>query len=266
MTRSEEIGSILKLRALLRTRPDVELDMIASLNAVLAGHKLGPLPHNQPLIFAEHDEIPLQAARDYSSENWLQFKQISSADIDTTCIFPEIQIRRSVITQAVCNQVIELAEAKQDWRKGRVATYKNNIISNVELDLQSRNVDICSAHDLPISTLNSAISQSYIGFEGLPSGTLFHSSDIIISKYSIGSRISAHRDTGPRSTKRLATSLVGLNSDYSGGRVAFPQLCLVVRIEKGDCITFNSELLHEVEEISAGVRYSAMAFCIGNGF
>jgi predicted 2-oxoglutarate/Fe(II)-dependent dioxygenase YbiX len=89
-------------------------------------------------------------------------------------------------------------------------------------------------------------------------------------KYPAGGRYTAHMDTflNPEGECRKLTILTFLNDDFEGGRFFIqdgheryypPQ-------EKGTVLVFPSFLLHGVEDITSGTRYSAVCWLVGPFF
>ena len=89
-------------------------------------------------------------------------------------------------------------------------------------------------------------------------------------KYPAGGRYTAHMDTflNPEGECRKLTVLAFLNDDFEGGRFFIqdgheryypPQ-------EKGTVLVFPSFLVHGVEDITAGTRYSAVCWLVGPFF
>ena len=89
-------------------------------------------------------------------------------------------------------------------------------------------------------------------------------------KYPAGGRYTAHMDTflNPESECRKLTVLAFLNDDFEGGRFFIqdgheryypPQ-------EKGTVLVFPSFLVHGVEDVTAGTRYSVVCWLVGPFF
>jgi len=97
-----------------------------------------------------------------------------------------------------------------------------------------------------------------------------HANQAEFLKYPAGGRYTAHMDTflNPESECRKLTVLAFLNDDFEGGRFFIqdgheryypPQ-------DKGTVLVFPSFLLHGVEDITAGTRYSAVCWLVGPFF
>jgi PKHD-type hydroxylase len=89
-------------------------------------------------------------------------------------------------------------------------------------------------------------------------------------KYPAGGRYTAHMDTflNPEGECRKLTVLAFLNDDFEGGRFFIqdgheryypPQ-------KKGTVLVFPSFLVHGVEDVTAGMRYSAVCWLVGPFF
>ena len=53
--------------------------------------------------------------------------------------------------------------------------------------------------------------------------------------------------------------IIYLNDDYLGGEIAFKDLDVIYKPNKGDVIIFNGETTHEVKEITEGYRYTILS-------
>lgn len=54
-------------------------------------------------------------------------------------------------------------------------------------------------------------------------------------------------------------AIIYLNDDYVGGEIAFRDLDIIYKPNKGDIIFFNGEITHEVKEITEGYRYTILS-------
>lgn len=69
-----------------------------------------------------------------------------------------------------------------------------------------------------------------------------------------------HRDNRSGSFHRRFALSVGLNEDYDGGAIVFREFSnRGYRLTAGAALVFSSSLLHEVEEITKGVRYNLLS-------
>jgi hypothetical protein len=75
-------------------------------------------------------------------------------------------------------------------------------------------------------------------------------------KYYPGSFIPPHADHGI--TSRTISSILYLNDNYGGGELYFPYFDILLKPNAGSVIFFPSNFMyvHEVKEITSGVRYS----------
>jgi len=96
--------------------------------------------------------------------------------------------------------------------------------------------------------------------------------DVQVGRYTEGSFYDWHRDSGtPRDNGQIRKlSIVMALSDpdsYEGGDFEFEEDYLQLnRFGQGDIIVFPSYLRHRVTPVTAGVRYSAVGWCIGPTF
>lgn len=89
-------------------------------------------------------------------------------------------------------------------------------------------------------------------------------------KYPAGGRYTSHLDTflNPESECRKLTALAFLNDDFEGGRffIQIDHEKYYPPQTKGTVLVFPSFLLHGVEDITSGVRYSAVCWLVGPFF
>ena len=88
-------------------------------------------------------------------------------------------------------------------------------------------------------------------------------------KYTKGSKFKLHRDryeTGGDYTHRYKTLIIQLSesNDYMGGNLIIEKNIMPKEI--GSVILFNSKCLHEVTELTNGIRYSLCLFLTKNNF
>lgn len=95
-------------------------------------------------------------------------------------------------------------------------------------------------------------------------------------RYAAGGKCTLHADAENwkadeyrwlREIDRDYSSVIYFNSDYSGGGLAFPDLNIRVTPGNGMVVTFPSDhrFIHEVEPVTAGVRYSCVMWAAATG-
>ena len=68
-----------------------------------------------------------------------------------------------------------------------------------------------------------------------------------------------HKDD---SNGRIVTHIISLNKEYTGGEFQFMHHDqeVTIRLNVGECYTFPSEVLHRVQPVLSGVRYSLVCW------
>lgn len=176
-------------------------------------------------------------------------------------IRPGILQFRDFLNHNECAHLIEITEHRGNWINAPIGRYQNNILIESKIDLQLRDVEVCDLEELGFyvqdfknaSLLNEALTVNF----DLPN---YKMSRAMISKYTPGSHIRPHRDTGIYTTNRLITCVAYLNEGYVGGSITFPDFHLVHAPISGECLCFYSEYLHGVDEIISGERYCVVWF------
>lgn len=90
-----------------------------------------------------------------------------------------------------------------------------------------------------------------------------------ILKYEIGSKFRLHRDRDEQKKEflhRYKTLIIQLSDqqEYTGGELVIEGTEATKKI--GSVIVFNSKLLHEVKELTSGLRYSLCLFLVKENF
>ena len=84
-----------------------------------------------------------------------------------------------------------------------------------------------------------------------------------ICSYSETSRdfLSEHRDSDPPYSHRKFGLSIALNSDYEGGELIFPEYGQSqLKIPKNTAVVFSGNLLHAVNPVTKGIRWSLISF------
>jgi PKHD-type hydroxylase len=94
-----------------------------------------------------------------------------------------------------------------------------------------------------------------------------HANQAEFLKYPVGGRYQAHMDImlNPQEECRKLSVLVFLNDDFKGGKfyLQYSHKKYYPPQEKGTVLVFPSFLVHGVEDIEEGTRYSAICWMIG---
>lgn len=85
-------------------------------------------------------------------------------------------------------------------------------------------------------------------------------------KYETGSKFKLHRDNTDGYEFRYKSLVIQLSdsSDYTGGELIIKRT--IIPKSLGTVVLFNSSLLHEVTELTSGVRYSLCTFLTKEDF
>lgn len=128
-------------------------------------------------------------------------------------------------------------------------------INNVELN---RNVEVYSfdTTDL-IPNLNKKLNEIDI----------INNPPFNINKYTIGSFFERHRDSGGKNdstSERVKTLIINLSNegDYEGGDLIINDNIVTKKL--GNAFLFSSAILHELKNITSGVRYSLVIWLKDN--
>jgi predicted 2-oxoglutarate/Fe(II)-dependent dioxygenase YbiX len=82
----------------------------------------------------------------------------------------------------------------------------------------------------------------------------------MIARYDIGGHFAPHVDISPQTAHRRFAVSLGLNNDYEGGELSFPDFQESFRLERGDAIVFSCGLQHGVKPVANGARYAFLMF------
>lgn len=176
------------------------------------------------------------------------------------CPFPGIARYGNFMVSDECQSWISRAEERKLWVPAPIGRYQDNKLIESKVDPDLRDVEVCDLEEIGIKfptpiveVLRQDVARRFEAPVDLMSRGM-------ISKYTVGSHIRPHRDTGVFSTTRLVTCIAYLNRGYEGGALTFPQFNYKIKPSKGECICFYSEYLHGVDEITRGTRYCAVWF------
>jgi len=164
------------------------------------------------------------------------------------------------MSPAECLTLVARVESTGKWAAAAVGRYQDNQLVEKRIDTQLRDVEVCDLEQIGFqfpTPMVEALREDIVRRLDVPIDIM---SEGILSKYSVGSHIRAHRDTGIYSTTRLVTCVAYLNVGYEGGALTFPQFSYSISPQVGDCVCFYSEYLHGVEEVTRGVRYCIIWF------
>lgn len=113
--------------------------------------------------------------------------------------------------------------------------------------------------DFLITELINKINQ-YYSIDGYQLDTDF---TFQFTKYEVGEYYTWHTDSGDiPNTKRYISVVILLNDDYSGGELVLKINNIDIAMDKsiGNLFLFDSNILHKVNPIQSGVRYSLVTW------
>jgi predicted 2-oxoglutarate/Fe(II)-dependent dioxygenase YbiX len=95
--------------------------------------------------------------------------------------------------------------------------------------------------------------------------TRFEGFKIVRYDGATGGFFRAHRDNlSPATTHRRFALTLNLNEGYEGGELSFPEYGPIrYRPAAGEALLFSCSLLHEVTEVTSGVRFALLSFLFG---
>jgi hypothetical protein len=96
-------------------------------------------------------------------------------------------------------------------------------------------------------------------FHKLKRNSMLYSHKLRLMKYETGAKIHPHTDHDPHV---YGSCTFNLNDNYEGGDFVFFRGKKKIKLSKGDALIFPSDYfwVHEVEQITKGVRYSTNCF------
>lgn len=147
-----------------------------------------------------------------------------------------------------------------NWSKAYLGFYRDDALVDKRLNLEERDVEVARLNDKFESyapgfslRLRAVVADLYGLADTVVDG-------FVMSRYTAGSHIRPHSDTGIRSTSRLVTAVQYFDSGYTGGVLGFPQFGLDYPPNARDLVLFFSEYLHSVSQITSGSRHSMICF------
>jgi Rps23 Pro-64 3,4-dihydroxylase Tpa1-like proline 4-hydroxylase len=174
--------------------------------------------------------------------------------------FPGILRYRQFLSASECLTYVDRAKSADKWTAAAIGRYQDNQLVEKRIDTQLRDVQVCDLEPIGFRFPTPAVHrlrEDIVKRLDIPIDLMSRG---MISKYSVGSHIRPHRDTGMYSTNRLVTCVAYLNDEYLGGALTFPQFSYSIAPQLGECVCFYSEYLHGVDEITFGVRYCVVWF------
>jgi hypothetical protein len=145
------------------------------------------------------------------------------------------------------------------WEKAPLGEYSDNKVVRSFVDLALRDVEVANGEGIDLRPIfaNETQIRTFVESRGF---RISQFSKKMISRYSLGSHIRSHRDTGTYDTYRMFTIVCYLDTDYLGGEIFFPTLSLVHRPVAGELLFFYSEHEHGVNPVTSGQRHTVIWF------
>lgn len=171
-----------------------------------------------------------------------------------------VRIFQECWTPEQCCLYVRQVEARAGWQAAAMGRYQDDVVVQSFVDRELRDVEVLNLEEVglenPLSSIPDFLSLTNAELEC----DAKRISRAMVSRYTSGSHIKPHKDTGVFTTSRIATLVLYLNDEYEGGELYFPDLSLEIRPKSGDVISFYSELRHGVRPVTAGVRYCIVGF------
>lgn len=171
-----------------------------------------------------------------------------------------VRVLKAFWTMDRCAEVVEQLNSRSDWRPAAIGRYQNDEVVESSVDKTFRDVEVLNLDATSVG--NPFVERSgfldFVNDEFQCGATRISRS--MAAKYSLGSHIRPHKDTGSFDTSRLVTLVLYLNDNYSGGELYFPDLQMSMRPDTGSIIAFYSEFRHGVMKIVNGYRYCVVGF------
>lgn len=173
------------------------------------------------------------------------------------------------LSSSECSEVVHAATVTGIWTQADITNYNDAGMLDQYVDLEARNVQVKGPATIPklcaryvelLEQQAKPILKAHWGLSGL------RVSGPQLAKYDIGSHIRIHNDTATEYSARCVSTVLYLNSEYTGGELLFPRLGRTYRPSVGELILFPSEYLHAVLPVLSGVRYCFVAFFLAEAF
>jgi predicted 2-oxoglutarate/Fe(II)-dependent dioxygenase YbiX len=177
----------------------------------------------------------------------------------TDQLAPGIFLVPEFLTEDSVRRVFSEAE-RHKWEQAYIGYYRDDSLVEKHLNLDERDVEVIRLphhFDTLVPGYGRSVSSKIAELFGVPDLVV---DGFFLSKYSVGSHIRPHSDTGVNSTSRVVTCVQYFNDEYEGGKIQFPQFDIRLKPRPRDLLLFWSEYLHAVEQITAGQRYSMVSF------
>jgi predicted 2-oxoglutarate/Fe(II)-dependent dioxygenase YbiX len=173
-----------------------------------------------------------------------------------------------VITDALCDAILEEFSDETEWQKTVVGNGKvNDKIRTAETVVLSyphvieKNPKVRAKLDKYVFASAGFAIKKYN--EKFPLALIEEDSGYELLRYKENQFYTQHTDSFKDRPRAVSCSFA-LNDDYEGGEFAFFDRELVYKLKKGSCIMFPSNFMypHEIMPVTNGVRYSIITWFI----
>ena len=155
----------------------------------------------------------------------------------------EVVIHRNLLLQS---EVADILTSGHAWEKASTVNYEGNSEYG-----KTRQSEVSWMERADWNWLHRRIDDRMLRIRPeLKSGK----GSIQLTKYEVGGYFEMHTDDGPKTPRKLSATVLLANA-HAGGDLAF-QDAPSLRLEPGDAVFFDSTVMHEVQMVRAGTRYS----------
>jgi hypothetical protein len=85
-----------------------------------------------------------------------------------------------------------------------------------------------------------------------------------IHRFRKGDTMNAHVDNAGDDFKNVLGAIIYLNEEFEGGEIYYPELDFKIKPKANSMIMHDASLLHQVLEVTEGIRYTLTTFIEGN--
>jgi predicted 2-oxoglutarate/Fe(II)-dependent dioxygenase YbiX len=86
-----------------------------------------------------------------------------------------------------------------------------------------------------------------------------------IHRFRKGDTMGAHVDNAGDDFKNVFGAIIYLNEDFEGGELYYPELDFRIKPKANSLVMHDASLLHQVLEVTEGIRYTLTTFIQGDG-
>ena len=180
-----------------------------------------------------------------------------------------IYLKRNVLSRDQCDMIINEFETSPDLPEQE---HCPQAFTGVDMwspftlkSPQYKSASFCLIHETIEKMINDYhdYTDTFDAFHVLRRESMMHPHKYRIMKYNKGAWIHPHIDHDPGV---YGSCTINLNTDYEGGTFSFWGGKHKVELGLGDVMIWPADFfwVHEVEEITSGVRYSANTFLCNN--